>query len=274
MNKKIKKAYDNVVISKDLENKIMDKTVNKRKSIIPKYVYIVGILMIFVIFFGTVVDAEDIEELWVRIFEHGAVEDENGGRYQMYEEVKGVHYKDLSGIKTDDYFITTLDEAEKMIGIKFLKYDKSASDEVGCDFITNSEINSKHRGRVERVYVYQPYFYNEGYGWNESIGTNNGFKLLIRTISDKAEESTILSYLEEMNIIRGKRIIEEYYSDNLDTKVLLYDYACDYDGCQDREYSELYAMFVYNNIRYEFSGVFNDEVPIDKLKEIIENMHE
>lgn len=275
MNKKIKEVYENVVISKDIENKIMDKTVNKKKSIIPRYVYVVGMLLVFGIFFGTVVDAEDIEKLWVKIFEHGAVLDDEGNRYQMYEEVNGVHYKDLSGKVTDIYIDASIDEVEELVGIKLLKYDKATSNDVEYELITNKEINSKYKERVERIYIRQLDFYkDEQYGWNESIGIHNGFSLSIRMISDKADESTILSYLEEMNTTQGKRVIEEYYSDNLDTKVILYDYVCNYDGCNDRDYSEIYAMFVYKNIRYEFSGYFNEEVPIDKLKEMIEDMHE
>ncbi len=274
MNKKIKDAYEEINMTKEVENRIIEKSIASRSIFRrKKFALVIGAICLFLLI-GTTVSAEDVESFFAMIFDRGAVTDVDGNRYQMYEEVNGVHYNDLSHITSDDYMVTTLDKIEKLIGVKVLKYDDATSNEYGCDFIANSEINSKHKGRVERVYMYNSDFYTGEYGWNESIGTNNGFNLLIRTISDEAEESTKLSYLEEMNVMKDKHIIEEYHSDNLNTKILLYNYVCEYDVCQNKDYSELHAMFVYKNIRYEISGYFNDEVPIDKLKDIIENMHE
>lgn len=94
----------------------------------------------------------------------------------------------------------TLDEVEKMVGVNLLKYGDATSNEVSCDLITNSEIHSEHKGRVERVYVYQSDFYRpEEYGTNENVYL--GFSLLRRMLSDEAEEHTKLSYLEEMNVM-------------------------------------------------------------------------
>lgn len=276
MKKKIRDSYEKVIIPDYVEKNILNKTVDS-KNVIKNYklAFTVGIIILFVVFIGGV-NAENIESLLARIFDHGAVVDKDGNRYQMYEEVKGVKFKDLSGWTVDKEFETTIGNVEDKLGVKILKYDDATTNEVRCDLITNQVWDSENKGRVERVYLRWLDFYRpEEYGYSDAVGIDYGFSMDVRMISDKAEDSTIMSYLEEMNVMAGKKIIGEYHSDNLDTDILVYKFTCDYEGCEDREYEDIRSMFVYKNIRYEIAGTFKKgNVQIDKLKEIIENLHE
>lgn len=276
MKKKIRDSYEKVIIPDYVEKNILKKTVDSKSSIKNyKLAFTVGIIVLFVVFIGGV-NAENIESLLARIFDYGAVVDKDGNRYQIYEEVKGVKFKDLSGWPVDEYFETTIEKVEDKLDVKLLKYDEATSDEVDCELISNQVWDSENKGRVERVYLRWLDFYRpKEYGYSDAVGIDYGFSMSIKMVSNKVEESTVMAYLDEMNVMAGKEIIDEYHSDNLDTDVLVYKFTCDYEGCEDREYDEIYTMFVYKNIRYELSGLFKKgNIPTDKLKEIIENLHE
>ncbi len=268
MNRKIKESYNKIVIPEYVEKSILNKTVeSKRKNY--RLAFTIGIIVSLLVFVGSV-NADAIDSLLARIFDRGAVVDKEGNRYQMYEEVNGVSFKNLSSWLADKEFDTTINKVEDKLGVKILKYDDVTTNELKCEFITNKVWDSENKGRVERVYLRWFDFYRP-----DEYGHDYGFSMSVKMISDKAEESTIMSYLEEMNVAAGKNVIEEYHSNNLDTDVIIYDFPCDYEGCKDRENDEIYAMFVYKNIRYEFYGTFKKgDTQINKLKEIIEDLYE
>lgn len=283
MNKKIKDSYSNVVVSKELENKIMKCSLEGKKEFKRHKVSLAIGIICLLLFLATRVNAEDIEKFWVRVFNMGAIKDINGKRYQMYEEVKGVKFNDidLSNIVTEEEFETTVNEVENLVGVKLLKYDNATSNDIRCELMTDKYISSKKKA-IGRIYLRQLDFYRpEIYGWDEINESNYGFSLNIKLVSEAANNQTKLDYLEELNTMACKKIIEKYHSDNLDTDVLIYEYAC--EGVfendfifKDKSYSEVEAMFIYKNIRYEMNGIFDvkEGIPVDKIKEIIEELHE
>lgn len=283
MNKKIKDSYSNVVVSKELEDKIMKCSLEgKKKYKRHKISLAIGIICLL-LFLATRVNASDIEKFLVRVFNMGAIKDINGKRYQMYKNVEGVRVNDidLSSIITDDEFETTVNEVENLVGIKLLKYDNATSNEIRCELMTDKYTSSK-KDIIGRIYLRQIDFYRpEFYGWDEINESNYGFSLNIKLISEVANKQTKLDYLEELNIMACKKIIEKYHSDNLDTDILIYEYACEgvYENdfiFKDKSFSEVEAMFIYKNIRYEMNGIFDvkEGIPVDKIKEIIEELHE
>lgn len=267
MKKEIKSSLGKLKVSKDLENQIMSKTVlseHKLKKF--KLSYILGLFIIIFAFFVISVNAEDIELFIKEIISRGSVITTDGEKHQMYTEVNGVELKNLDKYEKNTYLKSTINEVEENFGITLLKYDSATSNEISFELLTDEEINSERKGMVDRLYIRQSNFYEEGYGYSEGMGANYGFGLTIRIISDNALEHTILGYLEELNITAGKQTIEEYHSKNLDTNVLIYQY--------ENEDPNIEAVFVYKNIRYEITGYFEKEIPLDDLKNIIEKMHE
>lgn len=267
MNKRIKDAYDTINMTKDTENRIINNCINSKKIIRRKrLVWAVSIICLF-LFLGISVNAKNIEKFWVRVFNMGAIEDMDGERHQLYEEVSGVKFNILDDMPIGKEFVSTVDEVQNMFGIKLLKYDNATSNEIRYEGLKNYQT-----GIIDRLYLRQLDFYvPDIYGWNEKVGGPNGFSLSMQMVSDMANETTIRDYLLELNTMMGKNVLEEYYSDNLQTKVIIYEYEYDY---RLNGFYSLNAIFVYKNIRYVVDGFFDTEPPIDKLKEIIEELHE
>ena len=267
MKKEIRKSLDKIKVSSNLENKIMTKTIlaSKRQSRF-KLSYTIGMFIILFAILIISVNADSIEKFIAKIISQGAVITEDGEKHQMYTEVNGIKLQNLDKYEKDKNLDSTIEKIEEDFRITLLKYDFATSSEASFELLTDMEINSERKGMVDRLYIIQINFYNGKYGYSESMGGNYGFSLDIRIIADNASENTIMAHLEEMNTTTGKQTILEYHSENLDTNVLIYKY--------EHEAPNLEAVFVYKNIRYEISGSFKKELPLDDLKNIIEEMHE
>ena len=126
-------------------------------------------------------------------------------------------------------------EVEKNLGFKILKLKKSNTDEI----YYSTELNDNNQ--IGRVDLWIPYFVKES--------DNKYISASISMLNKGADEKYILAFEEGLDASGGKNNFEEYYSNNLDTKIIIYSYST---SNSNNRYIK--ATFIYDDVLYIFTS--------------------
>lgn len=243
----IKKAYSNIYISKDLEEKILDMTINKEKNKrkIPRY--LVASISVFVIFLlaTTIVYAEEIKqfiESW-----SSSIQFKDGTEVKITENstFKIIPETAIKAEVDDSMVRLTMTEVENMLGFKILKL--SPDDKLRYLTFLNND------GSIGRVDLSLSRLYSE----NE----NNYISMSVSILNEKADEKYIKAFEEGLDATGEKELENNYISDKLGVKIFIYS--------NDWTNNRITATFCYNNILYSLIG---NNISEQKIKDIIEEL--
>ena len=161
--KKVKEAFTKLVVSKEFEQKVLNKTVNKipRVRRIPQIALIISSVLLIFIVSMTIVYAEEI----INLITKGTVthkytpykEWDNSGSFGVSKEADGVHTIYVTGrrelLKKYDYTKARYDsitEVENALGINLLKSDQITYELINVfgDEMGNRTDTEKEPGRI------------------------------------------------------------------------------------------------------------------------------
>ena len=236
MNKKIKDAFNEIKVDESLERKVLNMTVNKKDNKQRKwklsYTY-ATILLIGMLSIG-VVYAKEIKN-FINSFSTN-INVENNKSVKLSDNINFKNISKNALIFTGDSpYQMNYDEVEKNLGFKILKLKDNNTD----DIYYSTELNDNNH--IGRVNLWIPYFVKESD--NKYISAN------VSMLNNGADEKYILAFEEGLDASGGKTNFEEYYSKNLNIKIIVYSYSNKNDSN-----SYLKATFVYDNIIYIFTG--------------------
>ena len=237
MNKKIKDAFNDIKVNEDLERKILNMTVNKRDNKQKKwklsYTY-ATILLIGMLSIG-VVYAKEIKNFINSFSTNINVENNKSIKLSDNINFKNIS-KDALIFTGDSQYQMNYNEVEKNLGFKILKLKENNTDEI----YYSTELNDNNQ--IGRVDLWIPYFVKES--------DNKYISASISMLNKGADEKYILAFEEGLDASGGKNNFEEYYSNNLDTKIIIYSYST---SNSNNRY--LKATFVYDDVLYIFTGM-------------------
>lgn len=127
------------------------------------------------------------------------------------------------------------DEVEKNIGFKILKLKDNITDELYYSTFLNED------GSIGRVDLWIPYFVKETD--DKYIGAN------VSMLNVGADEKYIFAFKEGVDASGNKNNFKEYYSNSLNTKIILYSYSVN-----DNNNQYLRAAFIYDDVLYIFTS--------------------
>ena len=237
MNNKIKNVFNDIKVNEDLERKILNMTINKKDNKQRKWklsytlaaVFLIGVLSLGVVY------AKEIKN-FINSFRTN-INVENNKSIKLSDNVK---FKNISSnaLKSDNNNAKQMvfSEVEHNLGFKILKLKNNNTDEI----YYSTELNGN--GKIGRVDLWIPYFVKESD--NKYISVN------VSMLNIGADEKYILAFKEGVDASGGKDNFEEYYSNNLDTKIIIYSYST---SNSNNRY--LKATFVYDDVLYIFTGM-------------------
>ena len=236
MNKKIKNAFNDIKVDESLERKVLNMTVNKKDNKQRKwklsYTY-ATILLIGMLSIG-VVYAKEIKN-FINSFSTN-INVENNKSIKLSDNINFKNISKNALIFTGDSpYQMNYNEVEKNLGFKILKLKENNTDEI----YYSTELNDNNQ--IGRVDLWIPYFVKES--------DNKYISASISMLNKGADEKYILAFEEGMDASGGKNNFEEYYSNNLDTKIIIYSYST---SNSNNRY--LKATFVYDDVLYIFTG--------------------
>ena len=237
MNKKIKDAFNEIKVDESLEKKVLNMTVNKKDNKQRKwklsYTY-ATILLIGMLSIG-VVYAKEIKN-FINSFSTN-INVENNKSIKLSDNINFKNISKNALIFTGDSpYQMNYNEVEKNLGFKILKLKENNTDEI----YYSTELNDNNQ--IGRVDLWIPYFVKES--------DNKYISASISMLNKGADEKYILAFEEGMDASGGKNNFEEYYSNNLDTKIIIYSYST---SNSNNRY--LKATFVYDDVLYIFTGM-------------------
>ena len=237
MNKKIKNAFNEIKVDESLERKVLNMTVNKKDNKQRKwklsYTY-ATILLIGMLSIG-VVYAKEIKNFIDSFSTNINVENNKSIKLSDNINFKNIS-KDALIFTGDSQYQMNYNEVEKNLGFKILKLKENNTDEI----YYSTELNDNNQ--IGRVDLWIPYFVKES--------DNKYISASISMLNKGADEKYILAFEEGMDASGGKNNFEEYYSNNLDTKIIIYSYST---SNSNNRY--LKATFVYDDVLYIFTGM-------------------
>ena len=244
MKNKINDSYKSIQISNDLENKIIEKTINKRKFNYKKLSYSLGlILLVFTISFS-IVYAKQIVEFF-KSWSTG-VEFEDGTKVTLIENA---NFKEINknARKSENLISMTHDEVEHNLGFHFLDYEHTSSKSIGYSTYLNSN------GSIGLIYLW----------WADFIDNTNGkdISVSISILNKGAEDRYVYPFLEGKDATGEKELEQVYEIKNLNTKAVIYG--------NNWDETRLTASFVYDNVYYQFISYNYTK---DEIIEILEQL--
>ena len=236
MNKKIKDAFNEIKVDESLERKVLNMTVNKKDNKQRKwklsYTY-ATILLIGMLSIG-VVYAKEIKN-FINSFSTN-INVENNKSIKLSDNINFKNISKNALIFTGDSpYQMNYNEVEKNLGFKILKLKENNTDEI----YYSTELNDNNQ--IGRVDLWIPYFVKES--------DNKYISASISMLNKGADEKYILAFEEGLDASGGKNNFEEYYSNNLDTKIIIYSYST---SNSNNRY--LKATFIYDDVLYIFTS--------------------
>ena len=236
MNKKIKDAFNEIKVDESLERKVLNMTVNKKDNKQRKwklsYTY-ATILLIGMLSIG-VVYAKEIKN-FINSFSTN-INVENNKSIKLSDNINFKNISKNALIFTGDSpYQMNYNEVEKNLGFKILKLKENNTDEI----YYSTELNDNNQ--IGRVNLWIPYFVKES--------DNKYISASISMLNKGADEKYILAFEEGLDASGGKNNFEEYYSNNLDTKIIIYSYST---SNSNNRY--LKATFIYDDVLYIFTS--------------------
>lgn len=231
-NKIIKNAFSDISISPEVEKKILDHTINRKKKLYSKFAYAVLILFVIGICSLPIVYAEYFKQIINQWSSSVQLEDDtkipvsldNGFKMIPSDAVKTEKYK--SGIEM------TYSEVEKMLGFKILKLELKEKPSVYYTTSLNQD------GSIGRVDLWISSFVGES--------EEKYICLSVSMLNIGADSGYISAFNGDSDAVGGKIDGETYHLKNLDVDVVMYG--------NDWDSSRLNAVFVYKDIQYAFIG--------------------
>lgn len=231
-NKKIKKAFSSISISPEVEKKILNQTINRKKKPYLKFAYVVLILFVIGICSLPIVYAEYFKQIINQWSSSVQLEDDtkipvsenNGFKMIPNDAIKTEKYK--SGIEM------TYSEVEKMLGFKILKLELKEKPSVYYTTSLNQD------GSIGRVDLWISSFVGES--------EEKYICLSVSMLNIGADSGYISAFHGDSDAVGGKIDGETYHLKNLDVDVVMYG--------NDWDSSRLNAVFVYKDIQYAFIG--------------------
>ena len=237
MNKKIKDAFNEIKVDESLERKVLNMTVNKKDNKQRKWklsytyatILLIGMLSIGVVYAKEIKNFIDSFSTNINV--------ENNKSIKLSDNINFKNISKNALIFTGDSpYQMNYNEVEKNLGFKILKLKENNTDEI----YYSTELNDNNQ--IGRVDLWIPYFVKES--------DNKYISASISMLNKGADEKYILAFEEGMDASGGKNNFEEYYSNNLDTKIIIYSYST---SNSNNRY--LKATFVYDDVLYIFTGM-------------------
>jgi hypothetical protein len=207
---KFKKAFSSINVSKELENNILDSTVNKKVERVKKFRF-AHVCSLFLILLGltfTTVYAKEIKDFIVSWSSSIFLEDGSEVKISENNTFKEIPNNIKKTEKYDSMINTTINELEEILGFKILKLDQSISNEVY--YITG--LNKD--GSIGRIDITMPNFIV--YGEDKNINMHASF------LDKNADEGYVLAFKEGLDASGGKNIDNSYYIENLNVNVVIW----------------------------------------------------
>ncbi len=259
---KIKNAFKDVNVSKKLERKILNMTVNKEKEAYKKIklAYLTTIVLLIGCISLSIVYANEIKgfiENWK--FKIG-LGDEEGTSVELIEHFGFKQIPD--GILENELFThpedgdiaeeppqITFKEVEDMLGFNILNpYDK-LNDAVSYN------THSDEEGNIKRVFIDSSIV-----EWTEE-NPKRWLSFHATILTQNATEEEFLASEEGIMVSADKVVEDSYHSTNLDTDIMFFSY--------DWSETRFTVIFAYDDILYQFNG---EGVSREEIIEIIENL--
>ena len=236
MNKKIKNAFNDIKVNEDLERKILNMTINKKDNQQRKWklsytlasIFLVGVLSLGVVY------AQEIKNFITSFSTNINVENNKSIKLSDDVRFKNIN-SDALKVDTNNPYQVNYDAIEKNLGFKILKLKDNNTDEIYYSTYLNDN------GQIGRIDLWIPYFVKES--------DSKYISASISMLNKGADEKYILAFEEGLDASGGKNNFEEYYSNNLDTKIIIYSYST-----SDSNNRYLKATFVYDDVLYIFTG--------------------
>lgn len=189
--------------------------------------------------------------------------------------------------KPDYKKFDTLAEAEEMMGIKLLKYDKGYERKNGWTFFPSET----SEGEIYEVLLTNHYYVlgdlkNIKFSTSSDPAVGNtvyftagkkfrspiSCQMTIRVAADSAKDAAYPGYEEKRIDWLKEQNAEKYYCENLGIDIILYEIETDGPAAWDRVKTAKTASmkFIYKGIEYDFMG----QVSLDTMKQIADNLHE
>ncbi len=254
MKNKISDSYKSIQISNNLENKIMGKTINRRKYNYKKLGYSLGLIVLVFTISISIVYAKQIAEIF-KSWSTG-VEFEDGTKVNI---VENANYKEISknARKSENLISMTHDEVEHNLGFHILDYELTTSKSMGYSTSLNSN------GEIGLVHLWWSGFIDNTDGQFGKDGDKTGkvISVDISILSKGAEERYIYPFLEGKDATGEKKLDQVYEIKNLNTKAVIY--------VNDWDKARLTASFVYDDVYYQFiSYNYTKEELIEILEQL------
>ena len=231
MNKKIKDAFNNIRVNENLESRVLNMTVYKsdnrnrrwKLSYSVMTILLIGILSIGVVY------AKEIKD-FINSFSTNINVENN----ESIKLSNNINFKNISNnalkIENDNSKQMTFSEVEDNLGFKILKLKDNSANEIYYSAGLN---DNKKIGRID---LWIPYFIKE----NDSKYVSASLSML----NVGADIKYIEAFKEGLDASGSKNNFEEYYSEKLNTKIIMYIYSSDSDNLY------LKTTFIYDDILY------------------------
>ena len=254
MNNKISDSYKSIRINDNLENKIMEKTISKRKYNYKKLGYSLGLIVLVFTISISIVYAKQIAELF-KSWSTG-VEFEDGTKVNI---VENANFKEINinARKSENFVSMTHNEVEQNLGFHILDYDYTTSKSIGYSTSLNSN------GEIGVVHLWWSEFIDNTNGQFGKNGDKTGkvISVDISILNKCAEERYIYPFLEGKDATGEKELDLVYEIKNLNTKAVIYE--------NNWDKTRMTAAFVYDNVYYQFISYNYTK---DEIIEILEQL--
>lgn len=268
---KIKSIYNNILVSEELDNKILNETIYKEKFNNKKLILKYAIIFIVFASFTTIgVVAKDyIKEYFVSF-----KEDKENNKAELNITIKDkVKISKNGDLKCNENL--TIKEIENHLGIKLLNpqfYNKDTFTK-DCEIIRNID------GKIRRVKMIN----DDSFPTNEIYQTNKSkkrFEMGIEFMTNYAEQDDE-KYFSEKWLVKASGVmpkegieekIENYFIKNLKVNAIIINATRIIGNKYEVESPDFpinIAYFVYNGVFYSFTG---QNFTTEELIQVLENI--
>ena len=254
MKNKFNDLFKDIKVSKEIDEKIYNKTIYKKE--IPR-IYIlkpIQVILFIFIFLGVGVMAKDY--IMDSVFHKNIIENEKDDS-QIYLELNGkVHIKENNNFICNNEY--TQEELEKTLGIKLLNIKYYNSNKY-----INCEIKTTDNNKIRTVKINRDDNYSKS--TDKEKGNNKFLSVTIKFMTQYALNEDEEEF-SELNVIKGPKKFENFtnliHLNNLDVDAYIIKWH------ESKNHSFNSVHFVYNNILYFIQGY---NISYDELLDILNN---
>lgn len=256
-----KNAFEDIQVSEQLEQKIFNQTLYKKKKRNSyKFAYALIACFIFSVITLNGVRADIEPEPFDLSYTRMILDDGN-------EVVLADHLiqktlpDDVAKTFSDQYFYYTHEEVEQTLGFDLLMV-KDAHPVVEYHTVYNKVHTAEDSGDNENNDIAVVHLYSKGILSN--ISEEHNLQLKTTILTNKANEAYQYCFIADMDI-NGRKVLQEaYHSSHLNVDVAIYS-----NEDLGDDYHRLTAVFAYDDVLYQ---LVSDGLEKEELIEIVENM--